>query len=255
MPGQYIDLYIPNVDVVGGFTITSPPQSASSQHHPSPHIELAIQDSPSNPPAAYLWRPVPEILNSAVTFRVGGNFAYPPLTLSRDQCASIDRVVLVAGGVGINPIMSMISAMDEMGTRSTLGGMAKTVRILYTARRDHSPSSDGGGGQVEEVLFEKRLNGIAQKWNNHEQVDYRYTFFETSGGGDSDAQDEVAENITHRYRRIRHDDLFEALGPEDTRNKTVVYVCGLPTMTDEFVELLKQAKGMDEERVLCEKWW
>jgi len=29
----------------------------------------------------------------------------------------------------------------------------------------------------------------------------------------------------------------------------------LPTMTDEFVELLKKAPGMDEKRVLCEKWW
>ncbi|KAK6379942.1 hypothetical protein LTS17_006016 [Exophiala oligosperma] len=253
---QYIDLYIPNVDVVGGFTITSPPQSASSQQHhqADPHIELAIQDSPTNPPAAYLWRPVPEILDSTVTFRVGGNFAYPPLTLDRDQCANIDRVVFVAGGVGINPIMSMISAMDEMGTRSKLGGMVKTVRVLYTARREHS---QGGGDRAkkEEVLFEKRLNDVARKWSSHQQVDYQYTFFETSGSGGPDAQETVAENITHRYRRINHDDLFQALGPEDTRHNAVVYVCGLPTMTDEFVELLKKAKCMDEKRVLCEKWW
>ncbi|KIW17238.1 hypothetical protein PV08_04429 [Exophiala spinifera] len=257
MPGQYIDLYIPNVDVVGGFTITSPPQAASSQHQPNPHIELAIQASPSNPPAAYLWRPVPEILDSTVTFRVGGTFAYPPLSLDRDECANIDRVVFVAGGVGINPIMSMISAMDEVGTKSRLGGMVSAVRVLYTARREHGPnsSSHSGGQAEEEVLFEKRLADVARKWSNHEQVDYRYTFFETSRKGSADAQGTVAGNITYRHRRIRHDDLFQALGPEATRANTVAYVCGLPTMTDEFVELLKKAKGMDEKRVQCEKWW
>ncbi|KAK5271467.1 hypothetical protein LTR99_001377 [Exophiala xenobiotica] len=253
LPGQYIDLYIPNVDVVGGFTITSPPQAASAQRQSQdedPHIELAIQASPSNPPAAYLWRPVSEILDSTVTFRVGGNFAFPPLALNREECANIDRAVFIAGGVGINPIMSMISAMDEVGTTNKLGGMAKTVRVLYTARRE-SPE--------EAILFEKRLDDIAEKWKGNEQVDYKYTFFETSGKPDVPGQEgerkTTTGNSTTRFIRIKHDDLFEALGPEESRSNTVVYVCGLPAMTDEFVELLKRAPGMDEKRVLCEKWW
>merc|ERR1711939_41547 len=246
LPGQYIDLYIPDVDVVGGFTITSPPQ-ASAQSQDDPHIELAIQASPSNPPAAYLWRPVSEILDSTVTFRVGGNFTYPPLTLNREECENIDRVVFIAGGVGINPIMSMISAMDEVGTgtKTELGGMVKTVRVLYTARRE---------GPGEDILFEKRLNDIAKKWKGNEQVDFKYTFFETSGKPGQE-EERITGNITTRLRRIKHGDLFEALGTEDSRSNTVVYVCGLPAMTDEFVELLKTAPGMDEKRVLCEKWW
>jgi NAD(P)H-flavin reductase len=232
--------------VVGGFTITSPPQ-ASAQSQDDPHIELAIQASPSNPPAAYLWRPVSEILDSTVTFRVGGNFTYPPLTLNREECENIDRVVFIAGGVGINPIMSMISAMDEVGTgtKTELGGMVKTVRVLYTARRE---------GPGEDILFEKRLNDIAKKWKGNEQVDFKYTFFETSGKPGQE-EERITGNITTRLRRIKHGDLFEALGTEDSRSNTVVYVCGLPAMTDEFVELLKTAPGMDEKRVLCEKWW
>ncbi|KAK4936307.1 hypothetical protein LTR10_022784 [Elasticomyces elasticus] len=247
LPGQYVDLYIPNIDVVGGFTITSPPQAAV-QNQDDPHIELAIQSSPGNPPAAYLWRPVPEIIDSTVTFRIGGNFAYPPLTLSREQCESIERVVFIAGGVGINPIMSMISAMNELGTKSKLGGMVKTVRVLYSARRERNEQGEG-----EEILFEKRLKDIAGKWKDDEDVDYTYTLFETGGG---QAQEEkTAGNMTTRSRRINHSDLFEAIGPEDTRGNTVVYVCGLPTMTDEFVELLRKTPRLDEKRVLCEKWW
>jgi len=78
--------------------------------------------------------------------------------------------------------------------------------------------------------------------------------FETSGDFVQEEQED-AGNIATRYRRISHEDLFDAIGREDSRSNTVVYVCGLPTMTDEFVELLKKAPGMDETRVLCEKWW
>ncbi|EXJ74442.1 uncharacterized protein A1O5_02738 [Cladophialophora psammophila CBS 110553] len=254
LPGQYIDLYIPNIDVVGGFTITSPPQS-SSQSQDDPHIELAVQSSPSNPPAAYLWRPAQEILNSTVTFRVGGNFVYPPPTLSQEGCQKLDRVVFVAGGVGINPIMSMISALDVLGADKA-GGMTRTVRVLYASRRDKK--NDETGSAEEEILFEKRLKDIAEKWKNHDRVDFKYTLFVTSGesGTERTKEDEVEDgNMATRYRRITHDDLFEALGPEGGRDHTVVYVCGLPAMTDEFVALLAKAPGMEERRVLCEKWW
>ncbi|KEF54346.1 uncharacterized protein A1O9_09512 [Exophiala aquamarina CBS 119918] len=245
--GQYIDLYIPNIDVVGGFTITSPPQ-ASSQVQEDPHIELAIQISPDNPPAAFLWRPASEILNSTVSFKVGGNFVYPPLSLDRSECEEIDRVVFVAGGVGINPIMSMISTLDEVGTSQTRGGMVKSVRVLYTSRRETDSK-----GQAAEILFETRLRGIAHKWERHEHVDYRYSFFDTSG--QTGTGQSTPNNMSTYARRIAKEDLFEALGPEAGRANTVVYVCGLPTMTDEFVDLLRLAPGMDEKRILCEKWW
>jgi ferredoxin-NADP reductase len=160
----------------------------------------------------------------------------------------MDRAVFIAGGVGINPIMSMISTLDLVGTSKKLGGMVKDVRILYTSRR-----GEGSNGQSEEVLFENRLRGIAQRWNGHEQVDLRYSFFETGHLNGRDQQQ--PGNMVTYHRRMSTEDLFEALGPEDARGNTVVYVCGLPTMTDDFVALLKQAPGMDEKRVLCEKWW
>ncbi|OAP63915.1 hypothetical protein AYL99_03142 [Fonsecaea erecta] len=252
LPGQYIDLYIPNIDVVGGFTITSPPQSASPSQD-DPHIELAIQSSPSNPPAAYLWRPAPEILDSTVTFRVGGNFVYPPPTLNRDECRALERVVFVAGGVGINPIMSMISAMHAVGA-DKVGGMTRTVRVLYVSRREKNAET----GAEEEILFEKRLKCIAETWKGHDRVDFKYNLFVTGGqsGTGGTKQDEVEQgNMLTRYRRIQHGDLFDALGSESGRGHTAVYVCGLPTMTDEFVALLQKAPGMEDRRVLCEKWW
>lgn len=214
---------------------------------------MAIQISPENPPAAFLWRPIADILNSTVSFRVGGNFVYPPPTLDRSACEKIDRVVFVAGGVGINPIISMISALNEAGTSQILGGMVKTVRVLYSSRRETNSNCQGAA----EVLFETRLMEIARRWEQHEHVDYKYAFFETSSQtGDEHKHGRLRpSNMLVHPRRISQDDLLETLGPQDNRGNTVVYVCGHPTMTDEFVELLKHTPGMDEKRVLCEKWW
>jgi ferredoxin-NADP reductase len=228
---------------VGGFTITSPPQTAFSL--PSPYIELAIQAS-SNPPAAYLWQPAPSILDSAKSFRIGGNFAYPPLSMTKAECESIDRVVFVAGGVGINPIMSMLSAMDAVG-QGRLGGVPKDVRVLYTSRRSKDEQGEG-----ERILFEERLRGLAEKWKQDQNVNWTYTLFETQKPS---SQPEVAEQTMKQYRRITEKDLLEAIGPEEQRSNTVVYVCGAPQMTDEFVAFLQNQPGMDEKRVLCEKWW
>ncbi|KLU88778.1 glycogenin [Magnaporthiopsis poae ATCC 64411] len=59
-------------------------------------------------------------------------------------------------------------------------------------------------------------------------------------------------------RRINRADLVEAVGPD--RRSAVVYVCGVPAMTDEFVRELTAPTdgggvGMEPHRVFFEKWW
>lgn len=104
LPGQWLDVHVPRIPKAGGFTITSTPREAVPQLSYAgtagrrPFLELAIQHSPSNPPAAWLWRPEDEILNSVLQVRVGGSFVWPPPGV---DLKTIKRVVLVAGGVGI----------------------------------------------------------------------------------------------------------------------------------------------------------
>ena len=88
-------MHIPGVRQVGGFSITSTPDDAEAEHG---FVELAIQDAPKNPPAAWFWRPVDEIRQSRIDIRVGGNFVWPPLGMDVE---SITKIILVAGGVGI----------------------------------------------------------------------------------------------------------------------------------------------------------
>lgn len=81
---------------------------------------------------------------------------------------------------------------------------------------------------------EKRLNVIRER-----SGDIRY----------------VGEHQTIEFRRFEEKDLETALGPIAERESTVAYVCGPLPMTDWAVEVLRTSKGMDEKRVLCEKWW
>lgn len=189
-------------------------------------------------------------MNAPVRIRVGGNFTHPPMKLSMQEFQSIDNIVLIAGGVGINPVMSMVSAMDVQGAKR-IGGLPPRLRILYTSKRGAD-----GKGKPEEVLFEERLKAIAAKRGQKDEVDFTYTFFNTSRNVTAESErTDIPENMQVLRRRIEHNDLFEALGPEQRRRSTLVYVCGLPAMTDHYVELLRKAPGMEEKRVLCEKWW
>jgi hypothetical protein len=59
---------------------------------------LAIQRSPDNPPAAWLWQPEEDIQGKEIQVRVGGSFVFPPPGLDINK---IKRVMFIAGGVGI----------------------------------------------------------------------------------------------------------------------------------------------------------
>lgn len=76
--------------------MTSTPSEAQPSSHSPPYLELAVQKS-TNPPAQWLWRREEDILGTQLTVRVGGSFTWPPAGLN----AEVERLVLVAGGVGI----------------------------------------------------------------------------------------------------------------------------------------------------------
>jgi hypothetical protein len=59
---------------------------------------LAVQKSPYNPPAAWLWQDFEKVLGEELKVRVGGSFVWPPKGVDLSE---IKNVVFVAGGVGI----------------------------------------------------------------------------------------------------------------------------------------------------------
>lgn len=182
--------------------------------------------------------------------RVGGRFVYPPPDLGEEAVRDINKIVLVAGGVGINPLMSIL---EHLHLESLLRpARIRSLRLLYGTRARSG----------EAILFHDRIARILGRYVNHDAAghDYRATMYLT--GTTHWSPDEIStyqgsdvSHMEHNHRRISAIDLLEALRSPGGSVSTIVYVCGPPGMTDEFVQTLSRAEGMDLSRVLCEKWW
>ncbi|KAK4127431.1 hypothetical protein N657DRAFT_661557 [Parathielavia appendiculata] len=279
LPGQWVDLYPPpqaNVPGPGGFTITSCPTLAyipsacptswdpsSGPTQPYRYIELAIQFSPQNPPAAYLFLPSPQLLHTHVRVRIGGSFVFPPLSsylASNVAPGALRKLVFVAGGMGINPLMSMLSFIGEQQQQQP-GEMWRgiEVRVLYSVKDprgcgvDHVRDSKG-------ILFLDRIVDLIKSG----RIRGRLELFLTGGTSDGPSDADGAERhmvrcsgavVPFSRRRIMVRDVKRAVGVD--KEAALVYICGVPAMTDEFVEALTSPGGigMEKSRVLFEKWW
>ncbi|KAL8762454.1 MAG: hypothetical protein Q9184_001537 [Pyrenodesmia sp. 2 TL-2023] len=239
-PGQWLDVYLPGVRQAGGFTITSTPQDAQWVGKTG-YLELAVQKSPNNPPAAWLWRPEGEILGSSVIIRIGGSFVWPPPGV---DLTTIKRLVFVAGGVGINPLLSILTHLYQQSA-----SVLPQIQFLYTTRFPKN-------GELSSILFFDRLHQIFKDGSH----DRNFTLFLTQCSEiEKNKLFGPAMGAADRERivcgRLDPRSLLDAVGPVEDRKGVVVYICGVPSMTDAFVSLLRGAEGMDEKRVLCEKWW
>ncbi|KAH8205217.1 hypothetical protein TruAng_000629 [Truncatella angustata] len=244
LAGQWLDVFVPGIPKPGGFTITSPPSrarpgvgtgaSVDPESRPG-YVELAIQKSPDNPPAAWLWRDPPSpILGRELRVRVGGSFVWPPPGI---DVGALRRVVFVAGGVGVNPLVSMLSDIAEKG------GAGFEARFLYSMR-------DPGGGKRDatQMLFLERLQDIF----GGGKLRGRLQLYLTGGAEESGSLECGDGEVNFVGRRIDKRDLEEAVGSVSDRRFAVAYVCGVPTMTDGFVKDLtdKDGLGMASRMVL-----
>ncbi|KAI1750066.1 hypothetical protein F4782DRAFT_532785 [Xylaria castorea] len=321
LPGQWLDVYVPGVERAGGFTITSTPRDARLPHPPlppssstthesspaaatfssssshdgssaatttpggggGPYLELAVQRSPESPSAAWLWRsPADAILGSELRVRVGGGFVFPPPGVN---VRALRRVVFVAGGMGVNPLVSMLGSLLSPASASTPPGFE--VHFLYSLR-DNNPGDERRRRRrrrARDMLFVERIARLFREG----KVKGRFQVFLTAGTDKEEKEEEEEEGVERRGqgedgeiicgeedgyggdgkgdlytvpfhpRRCTVDgDVAEAVGAPAERRLAVVYVCGVPTMTDEFVARLTDREhglGMDPHRVLCEKWW
>lgn len=126
--------------------------------------------------------------------------------------------------------------------KETRGKLGFDVKFLYSTKE----STRGSSG---EILFLSRLKSVFESLG--EEGDLRIFLTPEKGQSADSGSSESGVSV----RRISDRDLEDALGPVNERNGTICYVCGVPTMTDEFVEKVKRAEGIVESNVLFEKWW
>ncbi len=102
--GQWIDLMIPGVDMVGGFSITNWPRQIEKDRI----LQLAVKYS-SWPPANWMHTKASE--GDRVSLKIGGDFHYPN---ARTLEMGGHDILLIGGGVGINPLASIFFHINDL---------------------------------------------------------------------------------------------------------------------------------------------
>ncbi|KAJ5732493.1 Riboflavin synthase-like beta-barrel [Penicillium malachiteum] len=271
LPGQWLDVHIPSIPNAGGFTITSTPADAQilpplqdpeaaivdESVTPSPafegrepYVELAVQDSPGNPAAAWLWKPKEEILGKGVNIRVGGSFVWPPNGLNAKD---VKNVVLIAGGVGINPLISILSHLNVIQNAHPLN-----IHFLYSSRVPQNKDTKSTDFILDQILFLPRLRQIIRSQGSSSRLHLSLSLFLTNASEAGFSLESPAD-LTIYPRRIQDEDLrlaIEGHKGELDPQETVAYVCGPPAMTDQLVEQMQKILGEGgSQRVFFEKWW
>ncbi|KAI9376007.1 hypothetical protein BJX61DRAFT_539320 [Aspergillus egyptiacus] len=274
-PGQWLDVHIPSVPNAGGFSITStpadaqvlPPLEPPEELAPAdealehlidprgrePYVELAVQKAPSNPASAWLWRPREEILGKELCIRVGGAFVWPP---SGQKLEEIRNVVFVAGGVGINPLISMLSHLNNNDETTGHYHPSLNIHVLYSAKLPDATTQESA---LDQILFLPRLREIVRSQSHHDRLHITLNLFLSNLDDESSPLlAQSPKDLTIHARRINQDDLRKVISGSDLKfspTETVCYVCGPPQMTDEVVSTLGGLLNGQKERIYFEKWW
>jgi ferredoxin-NADP reductase len=203
LPGQWVDLIIdtgPSVEV-GGYSITSTPLQHGS-------IELAVKRLAHGAAAAYLHDRAR--VGEVVEIHGGsGGFHYEPEWQG--------PLVLVAGGIGITPLISILRYVDQ-------SRLANPVMLIYSAS---SPS---------ELLFQEEIKATAAR-----NPAIRYAFTVTHPG---------EEHWEGPVGRISLDILRENAPEQDS----LYYLCGPPSFQDDMATLVGGLE-VKESLIRAERWW
>jgi len=289
LPGQWVDFQpLPTSTswkpkdsnkTIGGYSITSIPKSL-------PYIDLAIQSS-RHPVAE--WVTCHAKVNDLVNLRVGGSFTYATgeksdasvkATTNDDNVLSNEtttkqRLLFVAGGVGINPLFSMIQQWHVDQRQNDRSPQPRAV-LLYSAR------------QEEDLLFVSELNEMVGELNDH----FRVVLTTTAPATDYPAgiaalpkndsvgnpKDSILRNIEYKRGRVNQDMIKDAVRwinmmdnavLNDERNQEedddviadLVYICGPPGMPEDMQRLIFPSQNdrirfvQSTDDVHFEKWW
>lgn len=202
-PGQWIDLYV-TIDgrrQVGGYSITSTARTPG-------RIRIAVRHSDTHPVTRWLGRSAR--VGDAVWVSEGqGDFFY--------ERARGDRLVLLAGGIGITPLAGILSE-------------------VYEAHPEVAATLVYGAGKPSEFLFRTEFDAMAAERDN-----IRCLYTVTRPGG-------------HGWRgfvgRVDHV-LTEELGVDPQAS---YYLCGPRGFVEGLVRELG-SRAIPAARLFYERWW
>ncbi|KAG8189223.1 hypothetical protein JTE90_013755 [Oedothorax gibbosus] len=214
--GQWVDFYVPGISEVTGYSMTLLQRVERRDINclliwKFLHYKWFIACSPGE----------------EVQIRVGGDFFYDPLS---DNAEAESNLVLVGGGVGINPLVSILLEYRDL-LRSTINHPESEiepgkVHLLYSARTEC------------ELVFRDQFT-IMEK--EHPSLTCQY--FVTR----------PEQNATSPVCRIGEKNVADSI-KSLAGKRTLCFVCGPSTMTDDVASWFLKL-GIPKENVRYEKWW
>lgn len=255
--GQWIDLFIPGIDTIGGFSICSTPEEL-------PELSLAVKRS-RHPPAH--WLHASAKVGDCVALRVGGSFAHDvasdPDRLTRD-------VVLVGGGIGVSPLRSIFRQWVSWRGSSLEGRSASSRLVLLASAR--SASELAFRDEYMQAQADLGPTALAVHLTVSRDDDTPMSDTATTlmmpmlprRAGDESVFD---AGVIHRGRVLRELPRVAALvessssvSASSSVSSTSIpgplwFVCGPPAMIDDVARHLTSDLGVDASRVRFERWW
>ncbi|XP_029445102.1 oxidoreductase NAD-binding domain-containing protein 1 isoform X2 [Rhinatrema bivittatum] len=218
--GQWVDFFIPGVPKVGGFSICSSPGLLQRERI----LELAVKYT-EHPPAHWIHTKCD--LGSEVALRIGGDFFFDPQPWEPPV-----NLVLIAGGVGINPLFSMLlhvadlhTARERKESRFEMG----TVKLYYSAKN------------TCELLFKKKILDLINKFPEKISCNFHITQQKTQ------VCEELQPYTTEG--RITEKDLAKCVSKNN-----LCYICGPPPMIESLCKQLEKLH-VPRQQICFEKWW
>lgn len=214
--GQWVDMFIPGVETVGGFSMCSSPGLLQREGV----IELAVKYA-KHPPAH--WVHTQCSVGSRVALRVGGDFFFDPAPSG----PALD-LLLLAGGVGINPLYSILLHTTDL-LREGRGYSIRTTHICYSAKN------------TQELLFKNSILDMVREFPEAVSCQFHVT-------RQSSEVEAPLQPLTS-HGRMSAEQLQTLVQPQ-----TLCYLCGPPPMIEALSRTLRTL-GLPEDRILFEKWW
>ncbi|XP_073406827.1 oxidoreductase NAD-binding domain-containing protein 1 isoform X2 [Dendrobates tinctorius] len=215
-----VDFFIPGVPKVGGFSICSSPGLLEREGV----LELAVKYN-LHPPAH--WIHAQCSLGSEVALRVGGEFFFDP----QASDSPVD-LVLIAGGVGINPLFSILlhvadlhKALETTGKGFQMG----SVRLYYCAKN------------TSELLFKKNILNLIHSFPGKITCSFHVT-------------QQSSEVCTELQPFITEGRISESHLANSVSRDHVCYICGPPPMIESVCKQLENLH-VPREQIYFEKWW
>lgn len=210
--GQWVDFLIPDVTTVAGYSICCSPTTLLREKT----LDLAVKFS-EHPPSYWVHTQCKK--GSNVNLQAGGEFFLDGEMIDKP-------LLLVAGGVGINPILSMLLHASECRISSSVA----PIVLLYSARN------------TNELIFRDNIMAVVKKYP---YISAKLFVTRDDGNYEGVNAGRIDENVIKKC-------LIENF--QSAMKDLEVFICGPSPQINSTEDSLLNC-GVNKAQIHFEKWW